>query len=172
MGARRSLPVIAIFIVLAGCGNGPPAPPSPVQAASPVPTVAASSTGVTAQPPLDLPPDALLAVPGAPPVRGDLGSWVFRGQGSEAPWLPGEPVVVPANAPLVEVTLTAPLGIERWSAKVAPAGARSAIGAVEVGSGSGRIAFRVRPGVWTLVVSVDFADGIGSAAYFWRLGQG
>ncbi len=115
------------------------------------------------------PPTASLAAEGGDPVVGQLGTFTWGDGGSDSPWLPGAPVAVGSREPLT-VTLADGPPVSGWTARRVRAGATSPAGAVAVGSGSGPIAFDApATGSWTVEVAVTFADGLGSAAYFWRL---
>jgi hypothetical protein len=106
-------------------------------------------------------------------VAGDLGTYIYRGAGSDSPWLPGEPVAVPASGAIAEVFLSEALPIASWTARVAPTGQEPKIGEPrEIAAGEGPIAFELPTGRWTLALAIQFGDGIGEATYFWELGQG
>jgi hypothetical protein len=172
----RSSPVaVAGSLVLAclvvACGNqtlggsGTASPP------------AVSASGVTvspaavASPPLAAaePPAAALAAEGGDPVTGQLGSFTWADGGSDSPWLPGTPVVVGAGEPLT-VTLADGVAVADWSARRVPAGTTDGAGAVGLGSGPTPVTFAApRPGSWSVQVTVTFAGGLGSAAYYWQL---
>jgi hypothetical protein len=106
-------------------------------------------------------------------VAGDLGTYIYRGAGSDSPWLPGAPVAVPPTGALAEVFLSEPLPIASWSARVVPAGRPPGLGEPrEIGAGEDRVVFELPTGTWNLQVTIQFGDGIGEATYFWELGQG
>jgi hypothetical protein len=160
--ARRFLHLaLGALLALSACG-APPSPSSP----QPLPT----ATGELEAPE---PPLAVLTFPGGTPTAGDLGSYVYHGAGSDSPWLPGAPIAVPPAGALGQVFLSEPLRLTSWWARVAPAGRAPRPGeAREIASGDGAISFELSTGTWTLEVSVQFADGVGSATYYWQLGQG
>jgi hypothetical protein len=117
------------------------------------------------------PPAASLVVAGGAPVPGELGSYVWDGTGSDAPWIvPPADRGVRARAPF-GVTLVPPLEIDRWEASWArvdgdqpgtpEGGARGDAGPVGV-PGPGAV------GTWTLQVDVRFANG-NHAAWYWRV---
>jgi hypothetical protein len=154
--------LVGALLAVTACGAPPPPPLTP----EPSPT----STGdpVAAQPPV-----AVLTYPGGQPTAGDLGTYIYRGAGSDSPWLPGEPVTVPAVGALGEVFLSEPLTVTDWQARVAPAGRVPRIGeGSQIAAGEGSMAFELPTGAWTLQLSVRFGDGIGEATWYWQLGQG
>jgi len=158
------LPLVALGALLAtvACGAPPPITPEPA--------TATPSTGEPPPPPL---PIAVLSFPGGGPVAGDLGSYDYRGTGSSSPWLPGEPISIPPTGSLGEVFLSEPLRVTSWSARVAPAGRMPHAGEPrEIGAGEGPIKVELPTGSWTLELNVEFGDGVGSATYYWELGQG
>jgi hypothetical protein len=116
------------------------------------------------------PPVASLAVEGGDPVAGRLGSFIWAGGGSDSPWLPGAPMRVGSGERL-RLTLAPATDVEAWTADRVKAGTTDGSGAVRLGSGkSGPIAFDAPPaGRWSVQVTVRFADGLGSAIYYWRL---
>ena len=141
-------------------------PPSPSPSPTRVPPPSASPPSV---PTAATPPEASLSAEGGDPVVGQLGSYVWGGGGSDSPWLPGAPIAVGAREPLA-VTFAGGPPVARWSARRARAGATSPIGAVPAGGGPGPIAVDApASGSWTLAVTVEFAGGIGSATWYWRL---
>lgn len=161
MIGRRLVP-LALGALLATSACGAPAPPT-----TPEPSPTPTGELVPPQPPV-----AVLSFPGGQPTAGDLGTYVYRGAGSDSPWLPGEPIAVPAAGALGEVFLSEPLRVTTWWARVAPAGRAPRPGeAREIATGDGAIAFELPTGTWTVEVSVQFAEGIGSATYYWQLGQ-
>jgi len=158
----RVLPVLlGALLAITACG----APPPPV---TPEPSHTARG-----EPPPTKPPVAVLSFPGGQPTAGALGTYIYRGAGSDAPWLPGEPMAVPPAGALGQVFLSEPLKVASWRARVAPAGRAPGIGEErEIATGEGPIAFELPTGTWTLQLSVQFGDGIGEATWYWRLGQG
>ena len=134
--------------------------PSPSHAPSPSAPPAATP---------DPPPAASLSAEGGDPVAGELGSYTWGGVGSDSPWLPGAPIAVGAREPLA-VTFAGGPAVAHWTARRARAGATSPIGAVPAGGGAGPVAIDApAAGSWTLAVTVEFAGGIGSATWYWRL---
>lgn len=154
--------LLGALLAITACGAPPPPPVTP----EPSPT--SSGESVTPQPPA-----AVLNFPGGQPTVGDLGTYVYRGAGSAAPWLPGEPVAVPPAGALCQVFLSEPLRVTSWRARVAPAGRAPGIGQErEIATGEGPMIFELPTGAWTLQLSVQFGDGIGEATWYWQLGQG
>ena len=115
------------------------------------------------------PPAASLAAEGGDPVTGQLGSFEWNGGGSDGPWLPGAVLAVGSGERL-SVTVADGIGIGEWSAHRVVAGTTDGTGETGLGGGGAPIAFAApAPGIWSIQVTVRFADGLGSAAYYWRL---
>ena len=155
--------------------NGPPATSTVVPDPSDVtPTPTPTAALATPEPVSPVagapePPAASLAAEGGDPVVGQLGSYIWADGGSDSPWLPGAPISVGAVEPLA-VTVDPAVRIATWAARMTPAGASTPAGAVALGQGTGSPRFDAPgPGAWTVEVQVRFADGLGSAAYFWAL---
>jgi hypothetical protein len=132
--------------------------------------VASPPIVTTPAPVADRPPDAALAAEGGDPVVGQLGTYAWRGAGSDSPWLPGSPVAVGAGEPLT-VQLVGGPQVGDWRARVIP-GDEAAGGPMRPrGHGSGAIGFAApsEAGAWSVAVELMFADGSGSATYFWAL---
>lgn len=151
-------------------GSAPPSGGTP-DAGSP--TLPASPAGTVGPSPSlagrDSPPDALLAAEGGDPVTGQLGTYVWFESGSDAPWLPGAPLMVGAGEPLT-VSLVPDSEVRAWRARYAPADAQGPDGATSLGEGTGTPVFNAPgAGAWTVEVSVGFAAGVGDALYFWQL---
>ena len=139
---------------------------SPVAAATGSPTPSPASAG-TPRPGLEVPPLADLAVDGGDPVAGQLGTYVWRSGGSDAPWLPGAPIRA-ATGEVLTVSLVPDLRASGWSALLAPA-AGDGTGAAPVGAGAGPLDMTApASGTWTLAVTIEFGDR-GTATWFWRL---
>jgi hypothetical protein len=152
--------LLGALLAITACGAPPP--PATTEASP------ASTEPIPQQPPV-----AVLSFPGGQPTAGDLGTYIYRGAGSDAPWLPGEPLAVPPTGALAEVFLSEPLRVTSWRARVAPAGRAPGIGEErEIATGEGPIVFELPSGAWTLQLSVQFGDGIGEATWYWQLGQG
>lgn len=146
--------------------------------ASPAPTVSSPTTQapptaavVDETIPADVagPPAAGLAAEGGDPAAGQLGTYVWRDQGSDSPWLPGAPITVGRGEPLT-VTLTPPTEVASWQARIASADPSGSNAPTVLGKGSGEPRFEApQTGAWTVEVHVVFAGGVGDASYFWRL---
>jgi hypothetical protein len=173
---------IALSLAVAGCAAaGPPTadPSSPEPTARPIPTSASAppSPSATAAIPEVTPsatvaagpPVATLTVEGGDPVEGQLGTFLWLDGGTDAPWLPGAPIIAAAGEPM-DVLLDPVVGIGGWQARIVPAGATGPDGATGLGEGSGTPRIMAPAvGTWTLEIAVQFADGLGSASYFWQL---
>jgi len=191
MRPRRQLGiVIVVTTLLGGCGAGigptrPPASgaavtatPGAVASQSPVATTAlgTATSGATAVPSGSAvpprPPDARLAVEGGDPVTGELGTYVWHGNGSDSPWLPGAPMRAGPGEPLT-LTLADSDAVVAWRARVVPATQTDAAGARILGEGRGTPTF-AGPGIgrWTVVVEVTFPGAAGTASYAWQLQVG
>jgi hypothetical protein len=175
MTARLAVSLV-LCAAVAGCTVGaasdappvtaPPAsqPPSGTASQTPAPSVEPSTPTPAAGPPA-----AELVVAGAagPGAVAQLGTYVWRGEGSDAPWLPGTPVVVDPGASLV-VRLGTDDAVADWTAVVRPPGDPEPGQGRELGSGRGPLTFTSpAAGSWSLQVVVTFADGQGEAAYYW-----
>jgi hypothetical protein len=142
------------------------APPAGSAGAPPSAAIGRPSPSIPGR---DAPPEAVLAAEGGDPVKGELGTFVWFETGSDSPWLQGAPLAVGAGEPLT-VTLVPDSAIGDWTARSVPAGAQGPGGARTLARGTGRLAFDApEVGIWTVEVLVEFAGGIGSASYFWRL---
>ncbi len=170
---RRSASVLLMLVVILGaCGGGTPAGSDPAAATAgstadptPVPTVVVTPEPTVA----DQPPAAWIAVDGGDAASGQLGSYTWNESGSDGPWLPGTPIAVGAGETLM-VTFDRPVRISAWTARRVPAGSTDGSGAVGVGSGGSSIAFGLpEPGDWSVEVTVTFADGLGSASWYWHI---
>lgn len=165
MKLARRLPLLALGALLAIVACGAPTPP-------PTPEPSTSPTTSDEQP-LPQPPTAVLNFPGGQPTAADLGTYVYRGTGSDAPWLPGEPIAVPPTGAIGQVFLSEPVRVASWSAWLALTGRKPGPGEPrQIGAGEGPIMFELPSGTWTLQLRVEFADGIGGATYYWQLSQG
>lgn len=176
--STRSIPVLLLCVALlevsavaVACGSArtdggaSPTPPAS-QGATIVPSPAGPSPSLAGR---DAPPDAVLAADGGDPVTGQLGTFVWFGTGSDAPWLPGAALRVGAREPLT-LRLVPDGAIDGWTARYVPAATGSPEGAKALGQGAGSVAFGAPDaGDWTVEVSITFAGGAGEAVYFWRL---
>ena len=138
-------------------------PPAPATAPVATPTPV-GSTAIGAAP-----PEASLAAEGGDPVAGQLGTYTWRGGGTDSPWLQGAPMTVGSAEPLT-VSFEPPVDIASWQARSVAAGSAGPVGATALGEGSGQPTFTAPgPGAWTVEVHTSFAGDVGSASYFWRL---
>jgi hypothetical protein len=103
-------------------------------------------------------------------VDGQLGSFTWGDGGSDSPWLPGSPISVGAGEPLT-VSVADGVGVAGWTAKRVASGTANGAGAVALGTGSAAPITFAAPdaGTWSVQVTVQFAGGLGSAAYYWAL---
>jgi hypothetical protein len=179
---RPTAAILAVAMLVSACSaSGPGGSPSvaPATAASSpalgatnsagtaVPTAPAAS--IAAGPSAGQPPAASLAVEGGDPVTGQLGSFTWDGGGSDSPWLPGAPVTVGAGE-RIAITLAIDPGIASWAARRASAGTVDGAGATALGQGAGPVTFAAPPaGTWSVQLTIQFANGRGSAAYYWRI---
>lgn len=173
---------IALSLAVAGCAAaGPPSagPPTPGASARPIPTSRSATPAPSPTPGIPEgtpsatlaagPPVATLTVEGGDPVDGQLGTYLWLDGGTDAPWLPGAPIVAAAGEP-IDLALDPAVGIAGWQARIVPANAAGPDGATDLGEGSGSARITApAAGTWTLEVAVQFADGLGSASYFWQL---
>jgi hypothetical protein len=178
---RTPITVVAatiVAVVVLGCGPTatpptlmpptvtPPSATSPAPATTPTPPTPSPSPSLAGR---DAPPDAVLAAEGGDPVTGQLGTYVWFGTGSDAPWLTGAPLTVGGGEPLY--LRVVPEGrIAAWEVRDLPAGAVGPEEARTIAKGTGAPAFEAPgSGTWTVEVTLEFAGGAGRAAYFWRL---
>jgi len=110
-------------------------------------------------------------VAGGAPARGELGSYVWDGAGSDSPWLvPPEAAGVRVRGPYA-VTVVPPLVVERWEAawaRVGRDGAGDPEGAVTGDGGPVAVPGPGAAGTWSLMVDIRFAGG-NHAAWYWRV---
>jgi hypothetical protein len=166
---RGSWPVLAVALFAAACASAaPPASTTPrAGAQSPSP----SNTGAAGEP-----PSAFLAINGAGRHEGELGTYVYGGAGSDAPWLPARSLdAIPIRSgDRLSVLLADGLLVGPWAATIAPAGDDQA----ERGRAFGRdetvgglretVELPAPPaGSWVVMVNLEYGDGTGSGAYFW-----
>ena len=176
---------LVLTVLVLGCTSAPASGPvSPTVASavpsgrpsSPAPGPASASADVPPSPvPVettaldDVPPTARLSAEGGDPVTGQLGTYVWGGQGSDSPWLPGAAMAAGRGEPLT-VGLMPAAAVDSWTARIVPADSSGPAGATSLGEGSGTPRFTApKPGMWTLEVHLVFVDGTGDASYFWRL---
>ena len=150
------------------CGSAVPSGPVPSATGSPIPTAASPAGSPPATPRVGDPPTASLRVEGGDPVVGQLGTYSWAGGGSSSPWLPGAPIAVGAEEPLV-VTMDQPFIVTAWTARLAPAADQDGTLATVIAEGAGQPVLSVpKRGSWALAVTVTFGER-GSATYAWRL---
>lgn len=164
MTRRVGLLIAILSMALVGCAAEPAAATPSVPTGPPTAATSAvpASSDVAAEP-----PSANLAAEGGDPVEGQLGTYVWRGRGSDSPRLPGSPITVGVAEPL-EVQLDGGPAIGPWTVR-----ARATEGGgpeQTIGQGVGVVRFPA-PGVgtWSVAVQVTFGDGSGTATYFWEL---
>jgi hypothetical protein len=153
--------------------GSPPASHSPMP---PTSSTSPHSTPSTAPTPADedvaRPPAAALAAEGGDPITGQLGTYVWADGGSDSPWLHGAPIAVGSGEPL-NVAFLPPIEVVAWRARSVPSSASDPSGARSLGQGSGLPRFQgPGSGSWTVEVHAEFADGAGSASYFWLVTAG
>ncbi len=178
---RAIVAILAIAMTGSGCGNGaiagsagPTATSTPMDPASPPPAAAPTASPPASAPPPSAmpsisaqPPPAVLAADGGDPVVGQLGTYTWADGGSDSPWLPGAPITVGAGEPLT-VSIPDGVAIAEWTARRVRAGTSNGTGAVTIGSGRGPVTFAAPGrGTWSVHVDLRFADGLGSAAWYW-----
>jgi hypothetical protein len=142
--------------------------PTPIHAQ---PANPSSDRPLSPDPTLTPPPDGWLNVEGGDPVIGELGSWGWLNAGSDAPWLPGNPIHVGAGERLTFV-MADPVGIANWQvSRVPPTSVPGGDGAIGMAEGADEpITFAAPPrGTWSVSVNVLFADSQGGAVYYWAM---
>jgi hypothetical protein len=148
-------------------------PPPTASTATPAPEPTAVGTqprpSEPSESPIPLPPDASLAVEGGDPVAGALGGFSWMDSGSASPWLPGTPLHVGSGERLT-LTLADRTGIAGWTVRRS-APATLGVDSIGMAEGSGEpLTFDAPPtGTWSVDVELQFARGLGSAAYFWLI---
>ena len=168
-GVRLRTISLAIVIAtsVAGCTGGTATPANETLITTPPPTAEPASTMPAATDDVASPPVAMLAAEGGDAVGGQLGTYIWAGGGSDSPWLPGAPITVGAKEPLI-VAFQPTIDLASWTARSVASGATDPAGARSLGQGSGTARFEApTTGSWTIEVHVEFADGAGSASYFW-----
>jgi hypothetical protein len=192
-GSSR-LGIVAAAVFLAGCGSGgppasapagSPAASAPESSASPgateatvsatlVPsaTLRASATATVDPAAFTTPPDALLAGAAATggPAAGQLGTFTWGDEGSDAPWIvPSAGTVVEAGT-AVDIAFEPPVAPESWTARWAPVadGAPGDVAAATDGTGPASVTTPGDTGTWSLQVEARFGEG-HSAVWYWRI---
>lgn len=149
-----------IAVAMSACTPTTPSPSLPQASAS-------SATPSALADPAALPPIGSLSVDGGDLVPGALGSFEWGDTGSASPWLPGTPITVGAGE-VARLTLDPPAAMASWRARVAMQA--DGDGAVRLADGTTQVGFGVpEPGEWTIEITVQFAGGVGSASYYWRM---
>jgi hypothetical protein len=176
--------ILTVVLLEGGCTTGapsgaPPVGPTRIAAATPtIPAPSATAIPSISSPPQPSPtsastsaepPPAAAAVDGGDPVVGQLGSFTWGAGGSDSPWLPGAPITVGTGERLT-VSIADGVSVTAWTAKRVPSGTANGTGAVALGTGTTPITFAAPgPGTWSVQVTVQFADTLGSAAYYWSV---
>ncbi|MEO8438564.1 MAG: hypothetical protein ABI562_08880 [Chloroflexota bacterium] len=173
--------IILVALLATGCAAATPstsvslsAATAPARTSGPDGSAGPSSTiepSASAEASFDAtqPPPASLAVEGGDPVIGQLGTFMWGDGGSDSPWLPGAPIVA-ASGERLGVAVGGGVAVAHWSARRVAAGTSDGTGAVALGSGPGPAAFDAPPiGAWSVAVTLDFADNLGSATYYWAI---
>jgi hypothetical protein len=139
---------------------------TPVPASSPLASPVASAPVAASSGP----PAARMSVEGGDPVVGQLGTYTWADGGSDSPWLPGAPIAA-ADGESLTVTLDGGVGIGNWTARRVAAGAEGGAGAGALAKGaSGPVTFDApAKGSWSVQVTIQFAEDLGTASYYWRL---
>ncbi len=179
----RLLAVMAV-IVAAACGAATPSSTARSSADGQSASVTASGNPEAATLPPEnsaggaLPPSASLRVAEAPELHpGELGTYTFRGAGSDAPWLPArmlDAVQVQAGTGLT-VSLEGGNLIDSWEAVVARSADEQGVQTTPLGQQTlprpeaGAVFAAPESGSWVLAVSLGYADDEGVGVYFWRL---
>jgi hypothetical protein len=183
---RAIAPALFVIVVsLAACASTDPGVSAPAvatpSAASPEPSLAVVPTTFSPspprpiqdpslEPPMPQPPAASIAVEGGDPVEGQLGTFTWQNSGSDSPWLDGSPIRVGSGEQLT-LMLDDPVEIDTWTVSRVQPGNRDGIGAVRMAEAlHGPVIFDAPPaGIWSVEVSVRFADELGTALYFWQI---
>lgn len=184
-----SILLSGVVVLAAGCGRSgstaplPPAsatpapvtsfrPPATLAApASTEPAAAASGGGQVAA--NEAPVATLVTATGRHP--GDVGGYDFTSFTQSAPWLPAAALdrVDVAAGESLRVELDGRASIAEWTAAYAAAADVSGDRLVGLGSGAAAVAFAAPPvGDWVVTVTVVYADGLGSGAYYWHVVAG
>jgi hypothetical protein len=128
--------------------------------ASPVSSSAAPLESLLAQP-----PDAFVAVEPMPRVKGALGTYSWLATGSDAPWLPGTPVALPAGR-VARITVDPGGRLLGWRLRT---GAADGSGTNLLGSGTAEpIEFTVPRAPTTVQLELDYGT-TGTAAWYWAV---
>ena len=186
---RRSALVAPLVLagLVAGCGTGGspptggpstlPAGSSPTVGASPAATPIASAQTTDGPTPvptaaLSEPPMALLVgdrLPGEPAV-GDLGSYTWGDEGSDAPWIVSDRGAFARPGTPVSITFDPSVEPPAWTVRWAPITAAGAGDVASASQGTDEVTFAVpdQAGAWSLQVEARFGTGHG-ATWYWRV---
>jgi hypothetical protein len=186
---RRSVLVAPLVLagLVAGCGTGGspplggpstmPAEASPAVDASGMATPVTSASATAALTPvptaaLSEPPMALLVgetLPGEPAV-GDLGSYTWGEEGSDAPWIVSDRGAFARPGTPVSVTFDPSVSPPAWTVRWAPITAAGAGDVASASQGTDEVTFEVpdRAGAWSLQLEARFGSGHG-ATWYWRV---
>jgi hypothetical protein len=175
IGACAGRPSGSVPASTAGSGAESPGLPQPTASVDlPSPSLApptdAASPSTRPGPTLEPPPNATILV-GGDVYRGEVGSYSWKASGQDAPWLPADALEsVPVGArESLRVTMK-DVAIESWTARLAPAAEKDGLPATALGEGTGPIAFSgPSSGNWVILVTIQFADSLGSGAYYWLI---
>jgi hypothetical protein len=178
-GRRDARSVARLLLVAAlatGCVRAPaPATGTPAPPANG--TATASGSIGTAGPAIPEPPGATLAVGGVSRHAAELGSYDYRGAGSDSPWLPARALddVAVDPAATLAIQLEGGTAIGSWTATVAAAADEQGVvkqKLAEEPATDPKPEIRLqapRSGSWVLMVAVRYADGSGSGTYYWQI---
>lgn len=188
------LALLASAAVLGGCaGLGPPAttssanPPSPVTdgaspsapAGSPAASAPPTAAAATASGPTPVPVGNAAAPPTAglsggtgtaPATDGQLGTFTWGDQGSDAPWIvPSTGTTATAGAELA-VSFDPPLEPASWTVRWAPIvnGVAGDVASATDGTAPVVVAAPGASGAWSLQLEARFDQG-HSAVWYWRV---
>lgn len=190
-GSIGPLLIGALAIVLAGCvaGGGSGSAGAPTASATLPPPSPTATARVTSRPSHDVarspaPPSPRPAGPtteaplatllaGGAAHPGEVGGFDFGTATQSSPWLPAtalDRVDVAAGTPL-RVVLDGRGAIADWAAGYARADDTAGDAVTALASGAGpEASFEAPPaGDWVLSVTVVYADGAGTGAYYWHL---
>ena len=177
--ARSAMAMALAGILAGGCGPaGATTTPSQGTRAEPSAPASASASAdrpiaTTAPRPTEVPGPPSLSLRGSATgaIRGELGSFLWDGLGSDAPWIVPATASHVASGGYLEVVVAPPRESDHWTARWAPV-AGGAPGdpsaTAEGGAGGIRLTAPSRPGTWGLALEVSFGDG-RRGTWYWRL---
>ncbi|MHB8958430.1 MAG: hypothetical protein ACYDAN_02270 [Candidatus Limnocylindrales bacterium] len=128
------------------------------------PTAPATPGPIPAKPPV-----AVLRGLDGPAATGQLGSYTWGRDGSEAPWITGKVLGTAAAGALLDASLGGATPAS-WTSAWAEVSSGTASSPSDGASGTGRVgvAAPAKAGDWSLRVTATFGPG-HNATYFWRL---